>query len=153
MFSIANKICVITTCVVLSTCGCFKLQSQSLAHWLRKWFYFCKKMRWWTSLSLLEQYPCTISCVYNVLLLTTVQDKGNPLHLAILTRVWINGINYTIRSWKLSNLEIEPKELSTSFWRIRNIRFWLTRNKCIMHVTIKTDIINKKRYNTNRLQT
>lgn len=32
MFSIANKIYVITACVVLSTRGYFKLQSQSLAH-------------------------------------------------------------------------------------------------------------------------
>ena len=38
MFSIANKICVITTC------GYFKLQLQSLAYWLRKLFFFCKKM-------------------------------------------------------------------------------------------------------------
>ena len=31
--TVANKICVITTCVVLSTCGYSKLQSQSLACW------------------------------------------------------------------------------------------------------------------------
>ena len=43
MVSIANKICVITTCVVLSTCGYFKLQLQSLAYWLRKLFFFCKR--------------------------------------------------------------------------------------------------------------
>ena len=45
MFSIAIlKNCVITTCVLLCTCGYSKVQSQSLAHWSRKLFYLRKKM-------------------------------------------------------------------------------------------------------------
>lgn len=43
MFSIANKIYVITACVVLSTSGYFKLQSQSLAHWLRNYITCVKR--------------------------------------------------------------------------------------------------------------
>ena len=107
MFSIAIKICVITTCVLLCTCGYSKVQSQSLAHWSRKLFYLRKKMLPWTILSLLEQYCCALSCVYNVLLpLTMLQDKGNPPQMTILTRIWINWINYTIRSWKPRNFEM-----------------------------------------------